>query len=92
MAVHSALSSCFTCVLELMSHGSTWCLLLMFYLCFRVDVSWAVHGACCLCFTCVLELMSHGSTQCLVLMVYLCFRVDVSWQYMVSGAHVLLVF
>ena len=40
MAVHSALSSCFTCVLELMSHGSTWCLLLMFYLCFRVDVSW----------------------------------------------------
>ena len=40
MAVCGAWCSCFTCVLELISHGSTWCLMLMFYLCFRVDISW----------------------------------------------------
>ena len=72
MAVHGVWCSCFTCVLELMSH--------------------VVPGVWCSCFTCVLELMSHGSTWCLVLMFYLCFRVDVPWQYMVPGAHGLLVF
>ena len=39
-----------------------WCLVLMFYLCFRVDVSWQYMVAVAHVLLVFLELMSHGST------------------------------